>query len=285
MKRKARILVIASSAALLVCAAILSALWLGRETTLDVQVCDSVSGRWVYDLAMRIQGREMYGYYQSDAGLMICRFHHLSPGRAVLEVAAPSYEGVQVPVILRKGAKNRIEKPIALVGTGIPDLTHIYVFETVGPADIAAQLRPTNSKGTAILNHPCMDLWIGCRAYIQMKNGLPVQRTEETGSTRGEEIFRGKIDWAWDPAPETQFRYTARIPRSAIAAPPGSYLAIDYLIVEPNPQEIGRAELDDLMGGIFALRDTAEMTAALDREKGKLSYFLDTSWNLKGGQE
>ena len=285
MKRKARVAFIAFSATLLICVAIFAAFWLSRETTLDVQVRDSVSGRWVWDLAMRVQGREIYGYYQSDAGLMTYRFHRLSPGRATLEVAAPSYQGMQVPVDLRKGAKNLIEKPIELVGTGIPDLVRFYVFETVGAADIFAQLRPTDSKGSAILNHPCMDLWVGSRVYIQMKNGLPTGRVEEKGSTRGEEVFRGKIAWAWDPAPETQFRYTAHIPRSSIRAATGSYLAIDYLIVEPNPQEITRAGLDDLMGRIFTLRDTAEMTAALDAQKGKVRYFLDTSWNVKAGQE
>ena len=285
MKRSARIALWVSFAVVLVCVAALTAFWLSRDTTLDVQVRDSVSGRWVWDLAMRIQGREVYGYYQSDVGLLTYRFHHLSPGRATLEVAAPSYEGVHVPVAIKKGAANRIEKPIELVGTGIPDLARFFVFETLGAADIVAQLRPTNSNGTAILNHPCMDLWIGARVSIEMKDGKPAYQVEETGAARGEEVFRGKIDWAWDPAPETQFRYTAHIPLAAIRAPPGSYLVIDYLIVEPNPQAITAAEMDKVMGRIFGLREKAETTAALDAEKARLSYFIDTSWNVKTVKE
>jgi hypothetical protein len=284
MKRRTLSLIISLSAAIVICVAILVVFWTGRETTLDVQVSDSVSGRWVWDLAMRIQGREIYGYFQSDVGLMTYRFHHLTPGNATLEVAAPSYKGVTMPVSLRKGV-NRIEAPIRLVGTEIPGLVRFYVFETPGPSEIAAQLRPSNAQGTAILNHPCMDLWVGCRVYVQMKDGVPVHRVEQTGATRGEEVYQGKLDWTWDATLETQFRYTAHIPLSAIRGATGAYLAIDYFIVEPNPLTITRAELDDLMGKILALPTTADITKALDAQKGHLSYYLDTSWNVKAGQE
>lgn len=74
------------SAAVLVglCAIALGVAWLRRGAVLEVQVRDAVSGRWVWDLAMRIQGRESYGYYQSDAGLLTFRFTRLTPGPATL---------------------------------------------------------------------------------------------------------------------------------------------------------------------------------------------------------
>ena len=52
-------------------------------------------------------GGEIYGSCQSDAGLKTYRFTRLPPGPATTEVAAPVYEGVQVPVTLRSGRNRR----------------------------------------------------------------------------------------------------------------------------------------------------------------------------------
>ncbi len=255
---------------------------LSRDTTLEVQVRDAVSGGWVWDLTMRVQGREIYGYYQSDSGLMRYRFTHLHPGPATLQIGAPAYSAVELPVVLRRGA-NRIDQPVNLVGTEIPNLRRFYVFETVQPSEILCQLRPADSQDRAISNHPCMDLWIGCRVSLQMKNGVSAQQVEDQGSTRGEELFRGEIPWKWDGTPETRFRYTAHIPRSQIRPVPGAYVVIDYIIVEPDPS--GVADVDALMQKLFAQPDFSAIPAALDKEKDRLRYFQDSSWNVRAGQE
>ena len=63
------------------------------------------------------------------------------------------------------------------------------------------EFRPVNTAGTVILNHPCMDLWIGCRVSVQVKDGVPVREETPSGSSRGKELFRGEVPWKWDPAP------------------------------------------------------------------------------------
>jgi hypothetical protein len=120
---------------------------------------------------------------------------------------------------------------------------------------------------------------------VELKNGVPVAEETEEGSARGEELFRGKVDWSWDPAPETQFRYSALIPMDSIKAHPSAYRIIDYILVEPNPLAITREELDQLMSRVYGLEDSAAVAAALDAEKGRLRWFLDTSWNVKARQE
>jgi hypothetical protein len=285
MKRRTRIAILVVAALVVVCVvAVLAALWLRTDTTFDFQVRDAVSGKWVWDAAMKLQGRAIIGYYQSDAGPITCRFTHLRPGKATLEIVADSYQSARVPVTLKRGA-NRLGKPIDMIGLTIPDLTRFYIFESREGGDIRAEIRPVNSHGTAVLNHPCMDLWIGCRISVQMKNGVPVREETEEGSARGEELFRGQIPWTWDPAPETQFRYSARIPAAKIRAHPSAYRAIDYLIVMPDPLAITRAELEQLMARVYALDDPAAVSAALDAEKGRLRYFIDTSWNVKAREE
>jgi hypothetical protein len=276
---------LAAAALVLVCAvAILAALWLRADTTLEFSIRDAVSGKWVWDAVMRLQDRTIVGYYQSDAALITYRFTHLRPGKATLDIAAESYQSVSLPVILKRG-QNRLEKPIDMVGLAIPDLTHFYIFESREGEELQAEIRPVNSQGEAIFNHPCMDLWIGCRVSAQMKDGVPVREEVEEGSTRGPELFRGQIPWTWDPAPETQFRYTARIPVAKIREHPSAHRVIDFLIVEPDPLSITRAELEQLMAGLFAMNDLAAVSAALDAEKGRLRYLVDTSWNVKAGQE
>jgi hypothetical protein len=130
-----------------------------------------------------------------------------------------------------------------------------------------------------------MDLWIGCRVSVQMKGGVPAREQSDEGGERGEELFRGQVSWTWDPAPETQFRYSARIPLAKVREHPSAYRVIDYLIVEPNPLAITRDELADLMTRVYAMDDPAAVAAALDAEKGRLRWFLDTSWNVKAREQ
>ncbi len=285
MKRSTRIALLV--AACLVAAAALAVLavrWFTTDTTLEFRVRDAVSGRWVWDMAVRLQDRKIIGYYQSDAGPLLYRFTHLRPGAATLTVEADGYQRAAIPVTLRRGA-NMLENPIEMVGLGIPDLQKIYIFEHREGEDLVAEIRPVNSQGTAILNHPCMDLWIGCRVSVQVKDGVPTREETEKGAGRGEELFRGQIPWTWDPAPETQFRYTARIPLSKAREHPSAYRVIDYLVVEPNPLAISRQELADLMAKVYAMDDPAAVAAALDAQKGRLRWFLDTSWNVKAREQ
>jgi hypothetical protein len=281
MTRRSRIItLVASGLVVAAAAAILITALLSRDTTLELRFRDSVSGRWVWGATLKLQNRTQAAFYQSDAGLKPYRFTHLSPGRSILEISAPGYKAVSLPVTLRRGA-NTIPAPIDMLGLGIPDLAKFFLFEKLDGADIVAQLRPVSKSGGAIMNHPAMDLWIGCRVSVQVKGGVPVIEETDEGSARGRELFRGQVPWTWDPAPETQFRYTARIPGSSIAADPSLFRVIDYLIVEPDPTKITHAELADLMARVFALADPAAMTAALDAEKGRVHSFVDVSWNVR----
>jgi hypothetical protein len=287
MERRTGFAVLAVAAlAVAAVATVLIVFALGRDTTLTFSVRDSVSGRWVWEAAMKLQDRAMVGYYQSDVPSFTFRFSHLKPGAATLQIVADSYETVALPVTLRRGA-NRLEKPVSMVGVRIPDLKKFYLFEKIESGDIAAQLRPVSSTGTAVLNHPCLDLWIGAAVSVQMMNGSPAVDEAESGvgAARGKELYRGQIAWSWDPAPEHQFRYNARIPGGKITEDPSDYRVIDYLIVVPDPRAMGRAELDSLMARVYPLRDPRVIAAALDAEKARLSYFVDTTWNLKARPE
>ena len=285
MKTRPRIiLLVAACAVIAAAAAVPTVLWLRRDTTLEFRIRDAVSGRWVWNALMQVQDRARVGFFQSDAGLRLYRFTHLTPGATALEISAPGYQAVSLLLTLRRGA-NTLTTPITMVGLGIPDLARFFIFEKIDAGDIAGELRPAGSTGAAIINHPCMDLWVGCRVSVQVKDGAPALEEADTGAARGRELFRGEIPWTWDPAPEKQFRYSVRIPGARLQKDPSPYRVIDYVIVEPDPLKITRAELGVLMLRVFASSDPARMTAALDAENGRLRYFIDTSWNLKARQE
>jgi hypothetical protein len=233
---------------------------------------------------MRMQARAAAGFYQSDAGLRPYRFRHLIPGNATLLISAPGYQEVSLPLRLRRGA-NRLNAPIDMIGLGIPDLAKFFIFEKLDAGNIVGELRPVNTSGAAVVNHPCMDLWIGCRVSVQMRNGAPVREETKAGSERGEELFRGEVPWKWDPAPEKQFRYSVRIPGARMREDPSLFRVIDYLIVVPDPLKITRAELGDLMSRVYALADVSRIAAALDAERGRVRYFIDVSWNVKAREE
>ncbi len=285
MKRATSTALIVGGAAVIAAAiAITLAAALGRQTTLSFSARDAVSGKWVWDLTARLQGREIRSFFQSDTGPIAFRFSRLAPGKSVLSISAPAYKEVEVPVTLGRGA-NRLLQPVEMQGLEIPTLDHFVVFENLDGADVVAQLRPVGTDGKAVLNHPCLPIWLGCRIAVEVKGGVPVREETEKGTARGDELFRGRVDWQWDPAPETVFRYSARVASSRIKEDPAPYRVVDYLVVVPDPLKIGKAELDSLMERVWALGDPAAIARALDAEKGRLRYFTDTSWNVKGRQE
>jgi hypothetical protein len=254
------------------------------DTTLEVGFRDGVSGQWVWDATARIQDRLVREFYQSDAGPVPVVFSHLKPGSATLQISAPGYSPVSLPVRLRRGA-NRIENPIEMTGYEIPDLTRFYVFEQLDGVDLACQLRPVGSAAAAVVNHPCLPIRIACRVTVQLRNGKPATEPADSGNLRGEELFSGSLAWQWDSTPETPFRYSARIPGSRIKANPALYRVIDYLVVVPDPRRVDTAGLDAIMSNAPSLSDPDALAAYLDGQAGKVRYFLDTSWNVMGRAE
>ncbi len=288
MKRSTVVALLIGGAVVVVAAVVIVlAATLGRQTTLTFSARDAVSGRWVWDLTARLQNREIRSFFQSDAGPIPFVFSRLSPGKSVLSLSAPSYETVEMPLSLKRGA-NQLGRSVEMRGLAIPGLDHFVIFENLDGTDIVSQLRPVGTDGKAVLNHPCIDLWIGCRISVQTKGGVPVREETEKGSARGEELFRGKLDWKWDPAPETVFRYSARIPAARIKEDSSLYRVIDYLVVVPDPRKITRQELDALMERAWPTGSSGDPEAVvrtLGAEKGRITTFVDTSWNVKGRQE
>jgi len=245
MKRRTRLLLGCSAAALLGIAAVLLATLLPRETTLEVRVRDAVSRRWIWDLTLKVQDRELRSFYQSDGGLRTFRFTHLRPERSTLEASAPGYPPLRVPVALRRGV-NRLAQPLEMTGSGIPGLAGFHMFETREGRDFVVQVRPVDKDGRAILNHPCIGIRVECRLFAELPGGA-----------RGTELFRGRIPLAWDAAPEATFRYSARIPGEAVKDDPSPLRVIDYIVVVPAS------------GG----------------EKDHVRRFTDTSWHVKATGE
>ena len=53
------------------------------------------------------------------------------------------------------------------------------------------------------------------------------------------------------------------------------------LAVVPDPLKMGREELESLMASIWMLGSMDARRAALEKERARLRYFTDTSWNVK----
>ena len=252
------------------------------DTTLEFEVRDGVSRNWVWDATFSLQGRVIRSHFQSDRGPLPQIFTHLKSGDTTLEISAPSYVAQSIPVNLKRG-ENRLEEPIDLVGYEIPDLTKWIIFEDRAGNDIVQEIRPVSSEGPAVLNHPCLDLWIGARVSVQIYDGLPAQEETEEGSVRGEELYKGVLDWEWDATPETTFRYSSFIPGSQIKANSDPYWVIDYLIVVPDPRKISREEVEQIMEKAWELPPEAIQTYLEPyKNEGKLTPYVFTSWNVEG---
>lgn len=254
------------------------------DTTLEFRVRDEVSGNWIWDSTIKFQERVIRGFYQSDRGPIDYQFTHLETGNWDLQISAPAYQAVTLPVAIKKGA-NRIDEPIELAGYEIPDIDHFIIFEEKVGGDIVTEIRPVGKDGRAVINHPCIDLWIGCRISEQLKGGLYVQEPTEEGSERGKELFSGEVEWQWDSTPETTFRYSGRIPGSKISNHGVPYRVIDYLLILPDSRKITRKEVAELMKQAPQLQDTEALISFLDEYEDRFFYDIHTSWNVEGAAQ
>jgi hypothetical protein len=251
--------------------------------SLEFSLTDAVSGSWVWDATVRIQNRSMREFFQSDRGPVNLGFKGLVPGRAELRVEAPGYESQSIPVTLKRGT-NRLAEPVRLRGIEITGLAGWVLVANADGADIVCELRPVRADGTAVLNHPCLPLWVGAVVSDQVKQGIPVQEKSD-GSSRGAPLFQGRVSWQWNTTPEVTFRYTARIPGAHIAESAAPYRVVDLLVVVPDQRKIDSASVDSLMAGLWAddrpVASVKAMTAALDARKDSLTWALLSAWNVK----
>ena len=168
-----------------------------------------------------------------------------------------------------KPGLNKLEAPIDMEGLEIPGLTKFIVFEKADQGDIVTELRPVGADGQAVANHPCLDLWAGCRVF------------EETrGGERGEQLFEGPVAWSWDASPESLFRYSLRMPGKDLKASAAPFLVIDYLILVPDPSRITGDQLRETMSRLN-LGDAKAVEAALGAERDRMKGFFLTSRHVQ----
>jgi len=248
------------------------------QAQLVFQVQDAVSQSWVWDMNASIQNKKIQGYFQSDNALIDYQFTGLKPGPTTLEISAPYYESVSIPLTLKRG-ENRISEPIALVGQEIPDLATFYAFERETPEGWSITVRPVTEGNYAVMLHPALDIWIGAKVS-SWEPQLPqtLKQLEEQPI-----LFRGELDWKWDAYPETQFRYIASLPLAKLEQSTATLFAIEYLILVPNPKKITNEEFKAITEdiGMMSLDKIAEY---VDTLQGKVHYYTDISWDVRRSQ-
>lgn len=253
---------------------------LQSETTLEFAVQDSISGYWVWDLEITLDNNIIHGYFQSDRGTKPFKFRNISPGEYTLELSAPHYLTLRVPVKVKRG-KNIIQEPFMLEGYEIPDLDRFLVFEDLIEDEYLMNLRPVSTTGRAIINHPSMRLWIGFKVTEQMIGNEFALEETDTDASRGKELFRGKLDWVWNPDPEVQFRYFTGIPVNNFQSTKATFLVFDYLILVLNEGEFEEKVLDDIIDRAWLIQDSTELVRFLQGFKDKFSFYIDSSWNVR----
>lgn len=247
------------------------------ETTLEFRIRDRVSRGAVWNATVTLQDRFLRTYYAGDGDPLV--FARLAPGEATLEVSAPDYQPMSVPVTLRRG-RNRIDEPIDMSGLRIPDLAHFIVSEELSGADPYATIWPISNQGPAVVNHPALDLWIGVRISTQLAGGRVATAASSAGVTRGETLFSGEIEWSWDPSPKALSRYRARIPLEQIEESGADLFVIDYLVIVPDPLAIERDEVAAIVTAAWADLEPTALAPYLAQYGDRFDFFIHSSWNL-----
>lgn len=237
------------------------------QTTMEFRIRDRVTGGPVWNATVTLQDRFLRAWYAGEGDSLV--FAGLDPGEAMLEVSAPDYQSLSVPVTLRRGS-NRIEEPIDMTGLQIPGLSRFMVSEDAAGPDLYATFWPLTSEGPAVVNHPALELWIGARVSVQA-----------AGATRGATLFAGEIEWRWDSSRKALARYRARIPLERIDAGEATPLVIDYLVIVPDPLAVERDEVAAIVTAAWTDGDPASLPAYLARYADRFDYYVHTSWNLR----
>ena len=245
------------------------------DTTLSFVLRDSVSGGWVYDATVTAGDKVIRSFFQSDHAPVARTFTGLQPGATELSVRAPGYHPVVIPVTLTRGA-NRLPEPIDLVGREIPDLTEIIVAIEQRGEEFTAEIRPVNSAGKAVLSHPVLDLWIAAMVSVQMDGGGPARSPVRGGGSRGPVTFAGRVQWRWDAAPETLFRYSVSIPGPTAA--PARFYVVDTITLVPR-QAVGPG-LTDEIAQLWQRSTPVAFMAALQTDE-RFRVFVNTLWNVR----
>ena len=115
----------------------------------------------------------------------------------------------------------------------------------------------------------------------QIYDGDYAQSPTEEGSTRGETLFRGALEWRWDSDPRTIFRYSLPIPAKKFQQTKAPLLVFDYLLIVPDPREITVEEVDGILKELAEMEDPEKVQERLDGYEGRLRYFINTSWNVE----
>lgn len=270
-RRILRVTVIAVAAACAAAVALVAAL--PFEATLEFRIRDRVSRGAVWNATVTIRDRFLRTYYAGGADSL--RFSRLAPGKATLEVSAPNYQPVSVPVTLRRG-RNRLAEPIDVTGLRIPGLAHFIVSEDLSGAAPQATIWPLSEQGPAVVNHPALDLWIGARISTQLARGQ--------AAARGAPLFAGELEWSWDHSPDALARYRARLPPEVLERGGARRFVIDYLLIVPDPLAIERAEVAAIVAAAWAdsgaSGDPASLRTYLARYADRFDFYVHTSWNL-----
>ena len=248
-----------------------------RDATLVFRLQDAVSRSWVWDADVAIQDRSMKLYYQSDRAPRPLAFTRLEPGTHELLITAPNYDERRVTVDLRPGT-NELVEPIELAGRRIPGLSHFALSPRLDNGDLVIQIRPISQEGTAIINHPALDLLLGIRVSRQTDG--------EGERARGEVLFEGLVDWTWDALPESTFRYVARLPGASVSASRlNGRLVLDSVVILENPAAPSPRETDGLEAAAALLEsgdaDIASIRDQVDDLAGVRVFFPPTIWSVQ----
>ncbi len=272
-RRISRVAIIAAAAAVVVAGALVAAL--PFEATLEFQIRDRVSRGAVWNATVTIRDRFLRTYYAGGGDSL--RFARLAPGTATLEVSAPNYQPVSVPVTLRRG-RNRLAEPIDVTGLRIPGLARFIVSEDLSGAAPQATIWPLSKEGPAVVNHPALDLWIGARVSTQLAGG------QGQAAARGAPLFAGELEWSWDHSPDALARYRARLPTEVLERGGTGRLVIDYLLIVPDPLAIERAEVAAIVTAAWidsgASGDPASLRTYLAQYADRFDFYVHTSWNV-----
>lgn len=247
---------------------------LSSETTFEFVLEDSVSGSWVYNSTVRLQGRVVRGFKKRSF-----LFHRLEPGTYKLEISAPYYKPVTREVIINNG-RNRLAEPISLTGTEIKGIKTFYVVEKIKNDKLSLEYRFAGEDGTAVANHPCLDVRLLCVFYEQLKGEISSTERNEYQKYRGNILFKGPVTWQWDTMPVTTYRYFSEIPLNEFEKTEKAQVVGEYLLLIPDPEKISKGELDKIVREIEATEGREALVNYLEQLDANLDYYFTVNLNL-----
>ncbi|MBN1523294.1 MAG: hypothetical protein JW904_02320 [Spirochaetales bacterium] len=242
--------------------------------TLEVTIVDEYAGTAIWDSSVSFQNRYHNGYFNKTFN-----FTNIATGDFELVVTAPNYQEQRVMIPVLPGP-NVYAEPIKMKAIAIPEFYQFYIENNADATGVAVIFVPINKAGDFIKPFPGVNVVPAIRISEQWKDGVPVVKSETSGSVRGPELYSGVPSWQAADVEGAFFKYLIEVKPDEIKNSAAAYYVVDCLVLLPDWKKVTMQQVTQILEGIKGIDDPKDLSEYLSKYEPDVKYTYKVLWNV-----